>query len=397
MRGVVILGTLVLSMVASFPAEAVRPNEPGGSFTDEDGSSHEGAIEAIAAAGITVGCNEGNYRYCPGGAVTRGQMAAFLDRALSLPPTTEDFFADDNSSAFHQSINNIAAAGISRGCSMIEFCPNRIMTRAEMAALLVRALSLRPSAADSFTDDNGHFLEADINALAAAGVTTGCAPGAYCPGGSVRRDEMATLLTRALPHLTAMPPPAPIRVPVVSITDGDTIRVVLNGVNEPLRFIGIDTPERGQRCFDEATEAMQGLVADRTVRIDVDISQRDRFDRLLRYVFLPGGVFVNAEMVRQGWAAANDFPPDSQFAGLFASLQAQAQSATRGIWGSNCTGTPPQPPPPGGQCDPSYPDVCIASPPPDLDCPDIPHRDFRVIGSDPHRFDGNDDGVGCET
>ncbi|MBD0335945.1 MAG: hypothetical protein ICV62_10685 [Cyanobacteria bacterium Co-bin13] len=47
-------------------------------------------------------------------------------------------------------------------------------------------------------------------------------------------------------------------------------------------------------------------------------------------------------------------------------------------------------------CDPSYPDVCIPAPPPDLDCKDIPHRNFRVVGSDPHRFDGDQDGIGCE-
>jgi hypothetical protein len=52
--------------------------------------------------------------------------------------------------------------------------------------------------------------------------------------------------------------------------------------------------------------------------------------------------------------------------------------------------------PPAGNCDPSYPDVCIPSPPPDLDCGEIPHRRFRVVGADPHRFDGDHDGIGCE-
>ncbi|WP_199305723.1 hypothetical protein [Pseudanabaena sp. FACHB-2040] len=51
----------------------------------------------------------------------------------------------------------------------------------------------------------------------------------------------------------------------------------------------------------------------------------------------------------------------------------------------------------GAACDPSYPGVCIPSPPPDLDCGDISHRNFRVVGSDPHRFDGDKDGIGCET
>src|SRR5690606_30803807 len=57
----------------------------------------------------------------------------------------------------------------------------------------------------------------------------------------------------------------------------------------------------------------------------------------------------------------------------------------------------PIPTPTPGDCDPSYPDVCIAPPPPDLDCGDIPYTRFRVIGSDPHRFDGDGDGIGCES
>ena len=59
--------------------------------------------------------------------------------------------------------------------------------------------------------------------------------------------------------------------------------------------------------------------------------------------------------------------------------------------------TPVPTPPPAGNCDASYPTVCIPSPPPDLDCGDIPHRRFQVLAPDPHGFDGNHDGVGCES
>ena len=72
---------------------AVLP--PGGSFVDDDGNVHEGGIEAIAAEGITRGCNPpANDRYCPEETVTRGQMAVFLARALDLGPTTNDYFID---------------------------------------------------------------------------------------------------------------------------------------------------------------------------------------------------------------------------------------------------------------------------------------------------------------
>ncbi|MCH8986380.1 MAG: S-layer homology domain-containing protein, partial [Acidobacteria bacterium] len=71
------------------------PTDPGGSFTDDDGSVHEGSIEAIAAMGITLGCNPPkNNRFCPDAAVTRGQMAAFLNRALDLPAGPANQFVD---------------------------------------------------------------------------------------------------------------------------------------------------------------------------------------------------------------------------------------------------------------------------------------------------------------
>ncbi len=74
---------------------------PGGSFYDDDGNVHEGGIEAIAAEGITLGCNPpDNTIFCPGDSVTRGQMAAFLARALGLPDAATDFFADDDGTTF---------------------------------------------------------------------------------------------------------------------------------------------------------------------------------------------------------------------------------------------------------------------------------------------------------
>lgn len=87
-------GLLALVMAILF---AVLP--PGGSFVDDDGNVHEGSIEAIYEAGITLGCNPPvNDRYCPGQTVTRGQMAAFFVRSLGLPQTGTDHFDDDDSS-----------------------------------------------------------------------------------------------------------------------------------------------------------------------------------------------------------------------------------------------------------------------------------------------------------
>ncbi|MGA9595759.1 MAG: hypothetical protein WBV06_06365, partial [Acidimicrobiia bacterium] len=98
-----------------------------GSFTDDNGSIHESSIEALAAAGITLGCNPpDNDHYCPTTPTTRAQMATFLTRALDLPATSTDYFTDDNSSIHESSINALAAAGITLGCNPPDndhYCP----------------------------------------------------------------------------------------------------------------------------------------------------------------------------------------------------------------------------------------------------------------------------------
>ena len=181
------------------------PLDPGGTFRDDDGNVHEGAIEAIAAAGITKGCNPPvNDRYCPADSVSRGAMAAFLVRALDLGPAAADYFTDDEGSVFQANINSLAAAGITLGCNPPAndlFCPTDPVTRGQMAAFLVRAYGYSDDGGgDRFTDSSGSVFAAAIDKLATAGITKGCNPPAntmFCPTRLVRRDEMATFLARA--------------------------------------------------------------------------------------------------------------------------------------------------------------------------------------------------------
>jgi hypothetical protein len=170
-----------------------------GRFADDDQNPLVADIEWAAAEGITVGCNAPfNDWYCPQSPVTRSQMATFLVRALDLPATNQDFFVDDSGNSHEDSINRIAAAGITTGCSTANFCPEQTVTREQMASFLVRAFDLAPSTINPFNDVGGTHA-ADIAALYASGVTTGCTatPLSYCPGGSVLRDQMAAFLHRA--------------------------------------------------------------------------------------------------------------------------------------------------------------------------------------------------------
>ena len=207
------------------PPAAALPVPPGGTFWDDDGNVHESMIEAIAAAKITRGCTRDQADlYCPLRDVTRREMAAFLVRALHLPPSATDHFEDDNGSVFEANIDALAAAGITRGCGPDRFCPDRPVSRAEMAAFLVRAFGYEQNpAGDRFVDDDGSVFEAVIERLAAAGVTVGCNPPAsdrYCPENPVRRDQMASFLARALELAPVAVPPRPSRT--LTFT-GDTL------------------------------------------------------------------------------------------------------------------------------------------------------------------------------
>jgi hypothetical protein len=201
-------------MAAITAPAAANPLVPGGTFTDDDGNTHEGFIEAVAAEGITLGCNPpANTNYCPDQGVSRQQMATFLVRALDLPATSTDYFTDDTGSVHESNINALRESGITAGCNPPandNFCPNSTVTREQMAAFLVRAFGYTDTdPGNRFTDDDTSIFEADIEALAEAGVTVGCNPPTndlFCPGDPVLRSQMATFLGRAL-SLTPTTPP----------------------------------------------------------------------------------------------------------------------------------------------------------------------------------------------
>ena len=125
-------------------------------------------------------------------------MASFLVRALALPPTSQDFFVDDETSTHEDNINRLAASGITHGCATQRFCPKAVVTREQMASFLARAFELPATSDDFFIDDETSTHESNINSLAASGITSGCAAARYCPKALVTRGQMAAFLERAL-------------------------------------------------------------------------------------------------------------------------------------------------------------------------------------------------------
>lgn len=178
-----------------------------GTFSDDDGNTHEANIEAIAAEGITQGCNPPeNDLYCPNDPVTRGQMAVFLARAFDYSDDGGgDLFVDDDGEFYETAADRIKTAGVTQGCNPPDndmYCGDGFVTRGQMAAFLVRALGLTDDGGgDLFTDDDDSVFELAIDRLGTEGITAGCNPpdnDRFCPDELVTRAQMATFLTRAL-------------------------------------------------------------------------------------------------------------------------------------------------------------------------------------------------------
>ncbi|MGF1665959.1 MAG: D-alanyl-D-alanine carboxypeptidase family protein [Acidimicrobiia bacterium] len=179
--------------------ELTRP----GRLVDSLDSVFAADIVWLVSEGISRGCNPPfNDLFCGDDPVTRGQMAAFLSRALGLAHG-DAAFSDTAGHVFADDAARLAAAGITRGCNPPandRFCPDEVVTRGQMAAFLSRALQL-PDADGSFEDTAGDVFADDAARLAAAGITLGCNPPAndrFCPDDPVTRGQMAAFLQRAL-------------------------------------------------------------------------------------------------------------------------------------------------------------------------------------------------------
>ncbi|SRR5260221_7679520 len=142
--------------------------------------------------------------------------------------------------------------------------------------------------------------------------------------------------------LTAKPPLGLEQGLVVRVVDGDTIEVNLQGQNIKVRYLGMNTPEtvdprRPVQCFGkEASNENKSLVEGKTVLLEKDITDKDKFDRLLRYVYLRQDngqyLFVNDYLVRTGFAQTNTFPPDVKYTQRFGQAETEARQNNLGLW-----------------------------------------------------------------
>lgn len=223
-------------------------------------------------------------------------------------------------------------------------------------------------------------------------------------------------------------------VDLIAVDDGDTIEVWLDNRHERVRLVGIDTHEVGggyqqEECYGpEASRFLKALLnVGGDIWIEQDVEDRDQYNRLLRWVWADFGTgqvyLLNEALVRAGFAERYRNTPNDLYLEELLDAETFAQDYQLGLWAAcdmpyrassntaqvaaarstqapaplaptNFPAAPPADNRPG--CDPAYPDVCVPPFPPDLSCADIPHDHIRVLPPDPHHFDGNGDGIGCE-
>jgi S-layer homology domain len=164
-------------------------------FTDIEGSKYYGQILWVAQRSIMAGCT--STRFCPDRYLTRGQLAKALVEGLDLPSTNTDYFADDEGHRYEGAINRLRAAGLTSGCGGGNYCPDRSLRRGRLAQALDRALRLPATNTDYFRDDNGRPAEDAINRVAHAGIGSCCGDGRFCPDRRVRREHATVFLRRA--------------------------------------------------------------------------------------------------------------------------------------------------------------------------------------------------------
>lgn len=223
-----------------------------------------------------------------------------------------------------------------------------------------------------------------------SGITLGYFLSVLLPGKS-----KADIRPQTLSEITVQPSSSPeIITPdtgkqVTKIVDGDTF-VLSTG--QTVRLIGIDAPERNDCFSGEATQKLKDLILAKEIKLEKDVSETDRYQRLLRYVWVDQ-IFINDTLTREGFAKAYDYPPDSKFKDKFAQAEREAKENKHGLWGECSTNDKP------GLSTHYKPGLGSSE---DKDCKDFKtHAEAQAFFSaagpgDPHKLDSDGDGQACE-
>ena len=205
-RGALTAALMVAALLAPGPAAAQTVRAAAAPYTDVSASSYASeAVAALAQMGVFAGTDCGDGQFCPRSPLPRWAMAVWMVRILDSgePTASASRFADVTDDPWWQShVERLADMRVTVGCGRepLRFCPQGSVTRGQTASFLTRAFGLAPAQPAGFSDTAGSVFAADIDSLAAAGVTVGCGrePRRYCTAQTATRAQMAVFLHRAM-------------------------------------------------------------------------------------------------------------------------------------------------------------------------------------------------------
>lgn len=233
-------------------------------------------------------------------------------------------------------------------------------------------------------------------------------------GADVKWDPKTTTITVTTksdeaPAADPAIPASAFAAQVEKVVNGDTIAVLVNGKQETVRLIGVDTPETVhptigvEPCGPEASAFTKHLLEGRTVHLELDAEERDQYGRLLAYVWLEDGTLFNELLVVEGVATVSTFPPNVKYVERFTTAQEEARTADKGVWGKAACQQRSHPG--SGSSGGSGGSGRSGSEGGDRDCSDFATwqeaQDFFISqggpARDPHRLDSDRDGIACES
>jgi endonuclease YncB( thermonuclease family) len=354
-----------------------------------DISSHwaRAEIEEAVKAGYIGGYPDKTFK--PDKPVTRAELIKITAKATGLQPrlefeVAEEFFPDAANHWLAKAgyldsgmAAKIAAAWNLKPGEILE--PDKPATRWEAAALIetlnpagtpaqrgTKLLEQGLVKADKFADlKNWEGWGKPFIGLALMdNLITGFADGTFRPNDTLTRAQAVVIIQRLLKQSRAATPNPPTEpaaregfeaAKVVRVIDGDTIEVQFtDGHTDKVRLIGVNTPEstiRIEPYGEEASNFTKKILESRTVYLEKDVSERDKYQRLLRLVWLElpdeineqniRGKMFNAILVLEGYAQVATFPPDVKYADYFVKFQREAREAGRGLWGAAEKAAPP--------------------------------------------------------
>jgi micrococcal nuclease len=301
-------------------------------FSDIESHANETAIRYLYANGVIDGYPDGTFK--PDKTVNRAELLKILIGGKGIIPTVNEYnncFPDVADDWYAPWVCYAKQQNWIEGYPDGTFKPGREVNKVEAIKMLIGSQEyiipglITPDFKTVYDDVSGDEWFSVYLVVALDKGLLEVTSGNYNPAGSKTRASVSENIYRAM--LLKLDGP----YEVVSVTDGDTIKVDIDGELTPVRLIGINAPESGQAFYAESKAKLDDLVSNKSVRLEKDLTNIDDFGRLLRYVF-EGHTFVNEQMVISGLATAKDYEPDTKYSEILHSAETDAINEQLAIW-----------------------------------------------------------------